>query len=184
MPEFSNEDAVLLALWRLGGERDQIHLEDVAIEADQIAQGRFRWRKYKEHINIQTVGKALRDAKKHETARGTSARGWMLTDAGVSLVRELETRERPAVRRALSAQEKAWLAKERIRLTTEPAYLGFRTSGLLGVAPRDALRFFRIDEYVTGELRQARVDRLVRMFEDDADLGPVARALSALVGAK
>lgn len=61
---FSNHEIVTLAVYLLGGEAKVIDTEDVAVKANEIAPGRFTWRKFPEQINIENVRTFLSDAKK------------------------------------------------------------------------------------------------------------------------
>ena len=45
--QIRNDQVALAALLVLGGDRTPVDTEDVAIEADRLAPGRFRWRKFK-----------------------------------------------------------------------------------------------------------------------------------------
>jgi hypothetical protein len=180
MTPATNEELVLVALLALGGDLDLIDIEDVAIQSDLIAPGRFRWRKHKQHINIQTVYKALKDARQNGFARGKSASGWTLTDEGLQKARSMGSDFSITYQQPANRQERSWLIKERQRLKTDPAYLKFSAGDGDSITPREALRFFMLDEYITGELRKTRVDRLVRLFSDD-DLGAVVRLIASKV---
>lgn len=179
--EASSELIILTALQLRGGDRFPVDVEDVAIQADALGPGRFRWRKYSEHINIQTIGKLLRDAKKRGLSRGSSASGWMLTDEGLAALAGLSPLGVQPVRIARSRGDRAWLLNERQRLLTEPAFTKI-SNGDVALSKRDAERFFRLDEYVQGDARLARIDRLMRAFGRDPVLGEtiqrVRRALA------
>lgn len=181
-PSLTNEQVVLVALWQLRGDQELVDVEDVAMSADGLAPGRFRWRKYTDQVNIQYVGKALRDAKQRGLVVGTSARGWMLTDNGVSQARELSA-SAPDVqhRRVLTPQQRAWTQRERVRLLAETAYKKIQLDQLDEVTERELLKFFRLDEYVVGELRRERVARITHSFADDPELGPAIKSLAQRV---
>jgi len=180
--EMTNEEVVLRAALKLGGHLSKVDTEDVAIEADLIAAGRFRWVKYKEHINIELVHAALRDAKRHGLLNGAGSVGWRLTDSGLAKAKTFDgdkglVEDRPF----LSAQERKWRSKERVRLLTEDAYRKFQNGGIGAPTARELDKFFRIDEYVTGPSRSARIERIVRAFERDANLGAVVKQLATRV---
>jgi hypothetical protein len=59
MKDLANHEIVTLAVFPLGGVTSNVDTEDVAIKANEIAPGRFTWRKYPEQINIDTVRKRL-----------------------------------------------------------------------------------------------------------------------------
>lgn len=178
----TNEQVVVLAVWSLTGGVRAADVEDVAVKADALAPDRFRWRKYKDQINIRKIANALLDAKKRDLVRSKSALEWTLTTAGVSEAKNLEVQVgQVAARAPLSAQERAWRKNERVRLLSEPAYLRHRS----GEPPtaRELLSFFRLDAYVTGHARQDRIDRLLRVFDEDIDLGPVIADFAQRIGA-
>jgi len=181
----TNEQVVVLAVARLGGDSSLIDTEDVAVQADQIAPQRFRWRKYPQYINNELVHTALRDAKRlGGLLRGSGSSGWQLTSGGMSLVHELGEKGLSGAepRRRLDPKEKAWLARERVRLLSEDAFHKFREVGIAGVTRQEAERFFRLDDYVVGGVRQARLQRFLNLFSDDPDLGVAVVALVKIAG--
>ena len=106
--------------------------EDIAIKANEIAPGRFTWRKYKEQINIETVRKRLWDATKAEKGGylvGSERDGWLLTQTGLKFckkhLRLLKVSDGSSTRR--SQREQTWISRERVRMLAEPAYQKFAT---------------------------------------------------------
>lgn len=177
----TNEQVVVLALAMLGGDTHVLDTEDVAIRADEIAPNRYRWRKYPQHINIELVHTALRDAKRlGSLVRGAGSKGWQLTAAGLDLVRTLETHGLTAVapRRRVDPKERTWLVHEKGRLLAEDAFRKFGRGAPDSISRRDAERFFRIDEYVVGEARRARIQRIVNAFMEDAELGVAVKVVA------
>ena len=177
MTQPSNLAIVIAAALKLGADVQPVDVEDVAIEADALGPGRFRWRKHTQHINLQAVGKLLRDGKAAGLLQGTSAAGWMLTDAGVAAGREPSTRNPQAPQPARSRGDRTWLLRERRRLLTEDAFLKVVDRRAETITAREAQRFFHLDEYVVGDARRARIDRVLRAFADDPDLGPAMKVI-------
>jgi len=60
---FSNTEIVTIAVYLLGGASNYVDTEDIAVKVDELAPGRFTWRKYSDQINIDNVRKRLSDAK-------------------------------------------------------------------------------------------------------------------------
>jgi hypothetical protein len=177
--EMTNEQVVVRAAFTLRGHLSKVDTEDVAIEADHIAPSRFRWVKHKRHINIELVHAALRDAKRHGLLEGAGSVGWRLTDRGLGVAKSFDgARSNVESRPFLSAQERKWRSKERTRLLTEDAFLKFQREGVDAPSSRELDRFFRVDEYVTGPSRSARIDRIVRAFERDDNLGDAVKQLA------
>ena len=87
----SNYEIVTLAAYLLGGGSLTVDIEDIAIKANEIAPGRFAWRKYPNQINIDHVGSALREAKKPKNGSlllGSSKEGWLLTEQGLAFAED------------------------------------------------------------------------------------------------
>lgn len=170
----TNEQAVLLAAFRITAGLREADTEDLAMEADRVAPERFRWRKYRDQVNLQSVGKSLRDCKQRGYLRGDARVGWMLTEAGMTEARRVDTVSANATPRVpLSARERAWRKTERTRLLSEPAFAKVTGGRIEDVTERELEGFFRLDEYVVGSARQDRVDRALRFFSGDAQLEPV-----------
>ena len=76
----------------LGGAEQSIDTEDVAIQSNSIAPGRFAWRKYPNQINLEVVRVCLSHAKRPEDGsfiQGSGQSGWQLTTNGLKLARKL-----------------------------------------------------------------------------------------------
>lgn len=176
----TNEEIVLRALLALGGDLDPIHIEDIAVRADQMAPGRFRWQRYADQINLQAIYKALKDSRARGNVRGSPTAGYMLADSGLGIAR-LRSPNVVPYQDPISRQDRAWMAKEKQRLTTEPAYLKFRSGAEQDITQRDALRFFLLDEYVVGDMRKGRIDRLIRLFGNDSGLSEAVQRIAGKV---
>jgi phospholipase C len=92
MPKpLSNHEIVTLAVYLLGGDSQHIDTEDVAIKANEIAPGRFSWRKYPDQISIANVSKRLWDAMNSEKGGyliGSERKGWLVTESGLRFAKE------------------------------------------------------------------------------------------------
>ena len=88
---FANHEVVVLATYLAGGKTAYTDTEDIAVKANEIAPGRFTWRKYKEQINIETVRKRLWDATKADKGGyliGSERDGWLLTQTGLKFCKK------------------------------------------------------------------------------------------------
>src|SRR5579872_234810 len=84
-------EIVAIATYLVGGERKTVDTEDIAIKANEIAPGRFSWRKYKEQIDLYAVYKHLWDLTKPETGSyvtGSKQDGWIMTLAGTTFAEQ------------------------------------------------------------------------------------------------
>ncbi|GEM_PF-276128 len=183
---FSNHEIVTLATYLLGGASRYVDTEDVAKKANEIAPGRFTWRKYADQINLEVVRVYLSDAKKPEKGAyllGSGTDGWSMTEKGLEFVRRRASELKGAnlARKSLSPREKRWLRNERARMLASDAYLKFKDGGLDAVPRSEAEAFFRVDDYVVGEQRERKIVRALNTFGDDDELGPVVRELAGKV---
>jgi hypothetical protein len=183
---FTNDKIVVLATYLAGGNEGVVDTEDIAVQANRIAPGRFTWRKYKEQINIDTVRKRLWDATKPEKGgylTGSEKVGWLLTQAGLAFCQvNLPLFETPAENRdRLSQRERSWFVRERVRMLNESAFEKWRTGASAEISSVEAESFFRIDDYVIGNARRARLKRATALFRGDAELGDAVTDIAKLV---
>lgn len=183
LPLLRNDEVTLLALLMLGGEMEAVDTEDVAIRVDELAPGRFRWRKYKEHIDLGLVRNGLQDSRKKQLVTGGALDGWRLTSAGAQEAKTLADQDSATAHQSrLTPEQKQWRTRERERLIREPAFRAAQSEGAGTVTNADILRFFKFDEYLPADRRAERVHRLLVAFEGDAEISGVieqfARRLS------
>ena len=183
---FANHELVTLAVYLLGGKTSYVDTEDVAVKANEIAPGRFTWRKYPDQVNIENVRAFLSDAKKSKNGNyliGAGKRGWMLTESGLvfaeGAVKKLEYVDVSV--RPETARERKWRQGERLRMLSSEAFEQIKTHGASSVTLRQAEEFFHLDDYVLGEARQRKLARTVNTFRNDPDLGPVVHAIAQVL---
>jgi hypothetical protein len=167
---------VTLAVHLLGGRDRYVDTEDVAMKTHELAPGRFSWRKYPDQINLELVRVRLSEAKsaKHGAMlRGSGTRGWTLTAKGLKWASQIagdptnlhtqigQERERGG---SVDAQR---IDRERARLLATPAWTKW-SSDRDQISARDAQEVFRLDSYATDDLRLSKVDRLRKIFINDA----------------
>jgi hypothetical protein len=182
----ANHEVITLAVYLLGGQSRRIDTEDIAVKANDLAPGRFVWKKYPDQINLELIRVYLSDAKKAEKGRyvtGSGNAGWMLSQRGLEFARRHaptlggEDLSRPTV----DVKTLHWIRRERNRLVADNAHARFVREGPESVTRQQAEAFFRLDAYVTGEARTTKILRIVNAFGDDPDLGPTVRALASKV---
>jgi hypothetical protein len=185
----ANHEIVVLATYLAGGRSIYTDTEDIAFKANEIAPGRFTWRKYKEQINIETVRKRLWDASKVEKGGyliGSERDGWLLTQTGLKLCKKyltvLTVSDGSSTRR--SQREQTWISRERARMLAEAAYQKFAAGQMRAITPVEAERFFRVDDYVIGAARETKIKRSIAAFATDPLLGEATKRVSELVRSK
>jgi hypothetical protein len=187
-PPLANHELVVIALYLARGDSQYVDTEDIAIKANELAPGRFAWRKYPDQINIDTVRKRLWDARRSEKGAlvvGSEREGWMLTPSGVRFAKRYASIAAAGngPQRRHSLQERRWLREERARLLASDAYAKLQTTGIAGVSQHEAEAFFRLNDYIQGRSRAGKIARLVNAFGDDPELGVAVKALASMVRA-
>lgn len=182
----ANHDVVTLAVYLLGGASQPVHTEDVAVRANQLAPGRFTWRKYPDQINLELVRVYLSDAKKVQKGSllvGSGSGGWLLSVNGLAFARKNLPRIEAAdtSRDNLGVRERRWIRAERARILADPTTEKWRSDGAGAITPQEAEALFRVDEYVRGTARSRKVTRILNTYGDDPELGDALRELAAKV---
>ena len=182
----ANHELVVLAAYLAGAESTLTDTEDIAIKANELAPGRFSWRKHKEQINIEAVRKRLWDATKPEKGAyliGSEKVGWRLTKAGfdfahhhISAGNVTQPNRVPASQAERTAQ-----AREIKRMMNEDAFQKICLGLTASITKSEAERFFRIDDYVTGKARTAKIERFRIIATDNSELAQAINILSKLV---
>lgn len=185
-PDFANHEIVVLAAYLSGADHRYVDTEDIAVKANEIAPGRFNWRKYKNQINIDTVRKRLWDASKPEKGGfliGSEKNGWFVTELGRQFaeanLKKLESLDLSKSR--LSRNEQVWFGRERIRMMGEEAFRKFSSGAADEITAVEAERFFRVDDYVVGDARKAKIERAKNAFAKEPDLSAAIRTIAELV---
>jgi len=185
----ANHEIVVLAAYLSGAQFSYVDTEDIAMKANELAPGRFCWRKYEDQINIDTVRKRLWDAAKPEKGGyliGSEKTGWLITEFGRQFaeanVPKLEWLD--LSKRRLNKNEQAWLNRERIRMLGEAAFGKFSTGDVNGITATEAERFFRVDDYVVGNARKGKIERAKNAFPNELELTAAIQAIAKLVRRK
>lgn len=186
MKEFSNHEIVTIAVFLLGGDTANVDTEDVAVKANEIAPGRFVWRKYKDQINIDTVRKRLWDATKKEKGGflvGTEKNGWLLTPEGVRFAQAKVPKVKAplATKNRFNFRETQWIRRERSRMLESDVLAKVQTQGIDSITNQEAEAFFRIDDYVVGDLRRRKLLKILNALGDDPKLGESLKAIATRV---
>lgn len=179
-------EIVALAAYLAGADRRHVDTEDIAYKANEIAPGRFSWRKYKDQIKLDAIYKHLWDltkTDKGEYIAGSEKDGWLLTLAGTAFAERTlgKLKDLEPARERLSRKEEVWIQRERLRMLVEPAFLKIRDGRAAEITFSDAEKFFRLDDYVIGAARVRKIQQAENAFHNDPELGPVVSKIAALV---
>lgn len=185
----SQIELVTVAVYLLGGATAAIDTEDVAVKVNELAPGRFAWRKYPDQINLELIRVYLSAAKSRDKyISGSGRTGWTLTARGLawaeSAAPELagsDLTRRREERQAGSIDENRW-RRERNRIMRTDAWLRWAEGQGDAISSREAAEVFRIDSYAIGRTRDLKVARVREMFKDDSELREFLAAVTAAVG--
>ena len=185
----ANHEVVVIAAYLAGAEKDAADTEDIAVKANELAPGRFTWRKYKDQISIDAVRKRLWDSTKPEKGAyliGSERGGWRLTKNGFDFARRQIAAGnvgQPA-RAPKSQSERAANSRELKRLLIEDAFQKFLRGDVNSITRSEAERFFRIDDYITGKARLAKIERFRILAAENTELSEAMSVIARLVQEK
>jgi len=182
---FKNHELVTLAVFFAGGDARQVDTEDVAVKVNELAPGRFTWRKYRDQINIEIVRAFLSDAKKKKYGSlllGTGTTGWQLTDVGLRFAQANSYRAATPAQQAqrLSKDERRRRSHELGRVAASDAFQKYAAGQRRQITRREIESVFRLDDYVVGEARIKKVQRLLNVLGDDDEVGDAVRFFALL----
>jgi hypothetical protein len=171
----SNIEIVTLAVFLLGGNLNYVDTEEIAIKSNDIAPGRFAWRKYPNQINIEVIRKRLSDAKKTEKygfLYGSVRKGWILTEKGLEVANRLyaEIDKHDLTRIPRSKSESLRARKEKEKMIRSDAFQKFIQGNSDKISVVEAESFFRLDDYIRGNARKERITRIINTFGSDLEL--------------
>lgn len=178
--DLTNVQAVILALYRCGGDQSAIHTEDVAVAANELAPGRFAWTKYPDQISLEHVRVALSDAKKPnngELVAGDGTQGWHLTPAGRLWAAAQPTgTARVPERQRIDQDTARRIRMERARIMDTDAWASYQAGKEVGKA--EARAVFRASDYLRPDRMRLLIDRQVNLFAADPEMAPFVNAMA------
>ena len=171
-----NRQFVTLALSNLGGHERYIHTEDIALEVNELAPGRFTWRKYPQYVDINVVLQGLSDARRRrygEHVVGSNVKGWILTAAGQVWVKGVNGSRQAGLPSLLSTRKGSLLMAQQLELHRLRMTEAFRLHSC--DKPHDITRaqffdFARINEYFSSRARQRRFNFIAGTVYGEAQL--------------
>lgn len=174
--KLSNHEILTLAVFLLGGESKCVDNEDIAVKANEIAPGRYVWKKYPSQINLEIVRVYLSDAKKPEKGGyliGSGTKGWCLTEKGLEFAKNnISALEKFSLaREPLTQKEKIWRKTEKARIMVSDAFLKYQSTGPNSVTLDEIETMFHVGPYVLGRAREIKILRILNTFGSDTEIG-------------
>jgi hypothetical protein len=185
LKELSNTDLVVFAVYLLGGDRQFVNTEDVAVHTANLAPGRFNWKRHPDQIDMGLIQKSLSmDKRNGSSITGSIKGGWMLTEHGLEFVetlREQLPNPGPAFSR-LTDSEKRFHPWHKKRIQAHPVYKKVIEGLSEEITAVEAEKFFLLRRDMDAGAKAERVNFYVRCFEYDPAIGPVVNFLAGKVG--
>ena len=176
--ELSNLEIVVVAVARLGGKTQSIHTEDVAVEAYKLAPGHFAWRKYPDHIDLESVRRTLTNAslKSSPLVVGSVRRGWMLSKHGIQWI-EKNVQNLPTLSGYRRDSISDGIEIEKARLRETRAWQKYQSGLIDQINLDDFFEFVRINEYFSDAKRRERFNIVASAVDGDSELAPLWQLL-------
>lgn len=180
---FSNLEIVTVAVYLLGGDSRYTDTEDIAVKVNELAPGRFTWRKYPDQINIESVRRHLSFAKNSKIGGyiiGSHSDGWILTEKGLKFCRKNINKlngvdlSRPPI----DQKQLKWIQREKTRMIVTSAFEKVLLKNEDKITLQEAETFFRLDEYVKGNAREKKLNKYINTFSDDPEIGKTVKKLA------
>lgn len=177
-----SEDVVVFVAYLIDGHKKPVDTEDIAIKANELAPGRFNWRKYPDQINLDLVRANLKNNAKQYKGNnrtflaGSGKEGWTLTTQGLEwvnknkkewLVSDLSLE--PDKVRTVSIDHNR-MNREQNRIKSSNAWKLWSTGDVEKINTIEARAAIRLDIYVTGRMFDLKINRLKEMFENDGEI--------------
>lgn len=178
-------ELVVLAMFLLGGTEKALDIEDIAMKCEEISPGIFAWRKYKNQINLELVGFAVRDAKKSQfgsMVTGSHAKGWRLTTEGANIGQKLSVSSEPINLKPSSHKnlDTKRLNNEIQRILHSNAYQEWVSRGKS--SKEDIKNLLRINAYSSQESIELKLNRLSKVINYDSNIDDFIKYVITIKG--
>ena len=170
-------DLATYVVYLLGGDKNSVDTEDIAIKVNELVPDVFVWKKYPDQINLKLIEAFLYDAKKPrcgELLLGTSRQGWRLSSKGIEWIANsadelVQSQNFEGIKHSGSAgTDPKRKEREKNRLFLSKAWVVWSDTSKLNVDVAQEL--FRVNDYTTNEMIENKVVRMRSLFMDDKDI--------------
>ncbi len=167
---FTNKQAIVIALYRLGAAEHAIDTEDLAIKVVEIVPRQFRWKKHPEQINIEAVRLMAKNLLTDIPLliSGSMRNGWMLTPEGIAWCR-----------RILGEDHGSPNAGGALLLRNSSVFQKYVRDSSNEITVHDVRHFLRVDEYTSMRRRKERSQATINLAMEDEELSELIAYLRA-----
>ena len=181
--DLTSNEIIALSVYRVAGETGTADSEDVAVEADKIAKGKFRWKKYRKYIDIFQIRGLLANAKISNLIKGGEKKGWSLTKSGIILVNKvfsnLKHKTQKFNRQSKSSKDK--FNYEYSRIINSSAYKKYNNEDLEQISKNEAKMIFRIDDYLDDVSKKNNISKMIKMFSLNKEMENFLRKMKEVI---
>ena len=163
--ELTNDKILALAIYKVSGEYGNCDAEDIAVTADQLVKGKYRWKKYKKYIDLSLVKTLLANSRdRAKMIDGGDKDGWKLSSKGIKVVNDIKDKISYSGQRLerLSKFDKSKIEFEIDRISNSPALSCYINNK--SIDKNDISKIFKIDEYATTEVIEKNSFMLIRLM--------------------
>lgn len=173
----NNVDYVVIAAFKAGASREFVDTEDIAKIVSDLVPGKFRWRKYNDQIDLESVRKRLYDSRKEGQGSrmvGSDKQGWSLTSNGLQwikanqhIVETLSIKGGEIQIKRVKGKEGQRYIFEKNRILNSSAYEKYSRDEFDAIEIREINDLFRVDEYTTEVQTENRITKILDLFLED-----------------
>ncbi len=181
--DLTSNEIIALSVYRVAGESGTAESEDIAVEADKIAKGKFRWKKYKKFIDIFQIRVLLGNAKISKLIKGGEKKGWSLTKTGLILVNSIFSKLKHKTQKfnRQSKNSKDKLNYEYSRIINSSAFKKYNNNQEDLISKNEAKIIFRIDDYVDEVNKKNNISKMIKMFNLNKEVDKFLRKMKEVI---
>jgi hypothetical protein len=167
--KLSNQEIVTVAIYALGFGVGTFDIETIAIKADELAPGRFRWKTRPDLISDSNTWDALSNARKKgyilQQAAQKNTDSYLLTEEGVKFseknISKIKEFDQSKMRISVS---KEIYENTKNRLIATEAYQKAKNLKLDQITIKEFNQFFRLNDYMKNTQKEEKIQKIKNLF--------------------
>jgi hypothetical protein len=176
--KLSNQEIVTVAIYVLGSGIGTFDIETIAIKADELAPGRFRWKTRPDLISDSNTWDALSNARKKgyilQQAAQKNTDSYLLTEIGIKFsennISKIKNFDQSKMRIPVS---KEIYENTKNRLIVTEAYQKAKNSKENEISIREFNQFFRLNDYMKNSQKVEKIQKIKNLFIQDKEFTKV-----------
>ncbi|MDB2514975.1 hypothetical protein N9X11_01080 [Candidatus Pelagibacter bacterium] len=187
--KLSNQEIVTVAIYALGSGVGTFDIETIAIKADELAPGRFRWKTRPDLISDSNTWDALSNARKKgyilqqaKVFKGGKKEkdtdSYLLTEEGI----KFSEKNRNIVKDFDQSKMRISVSKElyentKNRLIATEAYQKAKNSKENEITIKEFNNFFRINDYMKNIQKEQKIQKILNLFIHEKEFKEVIKKI-------